>query len=120
LVRRAIEEHGVDGDLIVIADGERAIEFIQALEDEGSSCPNLAILDLNLPKKSGREVLERMRMSAHCRHIPVIVLSSSDAERDKGDAARFGASRYIRKPSRLDDFLSLGAIFKAALAETGR
>jgi CheY-like chemotaxis protein len=58
-----------------------------------------------------------MRMSEHCRHIPVFILSSSDAERDKADAARFGASRHLRKPSKLDDFLSLGAIFKAALSE---
>jgi len=47
----------------------------------------------------------------------VVILSSSDAERDKADAVRFGASPYIRKPSKLDDFLSLGSIFKAALSE---
>jgi DNA-binding response OmpR family regulator len=52
-----------------------------------------------------------------CAVIPVVILGSSDAERDKADAARFGASRYIRKPSRLDDFLSLGLIFKAALSK---
>jgi CheY-like chemotaxis protein len=119
LVRRALEEYGVEGQLIVIADGEKAIEFIQALEDEAAPCPDLAIIDLNLPKKPGREVLERIRMSAHCRHIPVVILSSSDAERDRADAVRFGASRYIRKPSKLDDFLSLGAIFNAARSEPG-
>jgi chemotaxis family two-component system response regulator Rcp1 len=119
LVRKALEEHGVEGELVVIPDGEKAIEFIQALEDEAAPCPDLAIVDLNLPKKPGREVLERMRMSERCRHIPVVILSSSDAERDKADAARFGASRYIRKPSRLDEFLSLGAIFKAVLSEPG-
>jgi DNA-binding response OmpR family regulator len=117
LVRRALEEHGVEGELIVIADGEKAIAFIQAIDAEGSPCPDLAIVDVNLPKKSGSEILERMRTSEHCRHIPVFILSSSDAERDKADAARLGASRYIRKPSKLDDFLSLGLIFKAALAE---
>jgi chemotaxis family two-component system response regulator Rcp1 len=117
LVRRALEEHGVEGELLVIADGETAIAFIQAIDIEASPCPDLAIVDLNLPKKPGRAVLERIRRSAHCRHIPVVILSSSDAERDKTDAARFGASRYIRKPSRLDDFLSLGSIFKAALSK---
>ena len=61
-----------------------------------------------------------MRQSERCRHIPVVILSSSDAERDKADAVRFGASRYIRKPSKLDDFLSLGAVFKAALSEPER
>jgi chemotaxis family two-component system response regulator Rcp1 len=119
LVRRALEEHGVEGELIVIADGEKAIEFIKAIDAEAAPCPDLAIVDLNLPKKPGREVLERMRLSERCRHIPVVILSSSDDERDKADAARFGASRYIRKPSKLDDFLSLGLIFKAALSEPG-
>jgi two-component system response regulator len=118
LVRRALEQHGVAGELLVIADGEKAIEFIQALDDDPSAaCPVLAIIDLNLPKKSGREVLERMRLSERCPHIPVVILSSSDAERDKADAARLGATRYIRKPSHLEEFLSLGAIFKAALSE---
>ena len=104
---------------MVIADGETAIKFIQAIDIEAAPCPDLAIVDLNLPKKPGREVLERMRLSERCRHIPVVILSSSDDERDKADAARFGASRYIRKPSKLDDFLSLGSIFKAAISEPG-
>ncbi len=120
LVRRALEEHSVEGELIVIADGQRAIEFIQAIEDGSAPCPHLGIVDLNLPKMPGREVLARMRLSDRCRHMPVYILSSSDADRDKADAAQFGADRYLRKPSKLDDFLSLGAIFKAALSETGK
>ncbi len=56
-----------------------------------------------------------MRLSQKCRHIPVVILSSSDAQRDRADAARLGASRYLRKPFRVDEFLSLGAIFKDAL-----
>jgi CheY-like chemotaxis protein len=117
LVRLALEEHGVEGELIIIPDGEIAISFIQALDIDGTRCPDLAIVDLNLPKKPGREVLERMRLSQRCRHIPVVILSSSDAQQDKADAARFGASQYIRKPSKLEEFLSLGLIFKAALAK---
>jgi CheY-like chemotaxis protein len=58
-----------------------------------------------------------MRLSERCRHVPVVILSSSDAEQDKSDAVRFGANRCIRKPSKLDDFFSLGAVFKAALSE---
>jgi DNA-binding response OmpR family regulator len=120
LVRLALEEHGVEGELLVVADGEKAIEFIQAIEGEAASrCPDLAIVDLNLPKKPGCEVLERMRLCERCRHIPVVILSSSDAERDKADALRFGANRYLRKPSKLDEFLSLGAIFKAVIAGPG-
>ena len=117
LVRKALEEHAVEGELLIISDGERAIDFIHALDTHPSEeCPGLAIIDLNLPKKPGREVLEQMRLSQRCRHVPVVILSSSDAARDRADAARFGANRYIRKPSRLEEFLGLGAVFKAALA----
>jgi chemotaxis family two-component system response regulator Rcp1 len=118
LVRKALEEHGVAGELVVIADGQKAIEFVQSMDaDPSIACPALAIIDLNLPRRPGREVLERMRVSERCRHIPVMILSSSNAERDRADAARLGATRYIRKPSRLEEFLSLGEIFKAAMAE---
>ncbi len=115
LVRKALEEHGVEGELVVVTDGEKAIQFIQAIETQGAECPDLAIFDLSLPKRPGREVLERMRLSERCRHIPVVILSSSDTEQDRSDAMRLGASRYISKPSHLDEFLRLGAVFKAVL-----
>jgi two-component system, chemotaxis family, response regulator Rcp1 len=70
---------------------------------------------LNLPKRSGQEVLERMRQSLKCHEIPVVILSSSDAKRDVADAERLRASQYIRKPTRLEEFLRLGTIFKDAL-----
>ena len=101
--------------MIVLSDGEKGIQFIQAVDAEPMECPHLVIVDLNLPKKSGREVLESMRRSQRCGHLPVIVLSSSDAQQDRNDADRLGASLYIRKPLRLDEFLSLGAIFKKIL-----
>jgi CheY-like chemotaxis protein len=53
-----------------------------------------------------------MRRSERWRHVPVVILSSSDAQEDRADAARLGTTRYIRKPSQLEDFLRLGAIFK--------
>jgi DNA-binding response OmpR family regulator len=113
LVRKAFEEHGLSGELTVVNDGETAIYFIRSLDQEPlADCPDLVIIDLNLPRKSGREVLETMRRCEKCRHVPVVVLSSSDALQDKADAARLGATRYIRKPSRLEEFLDLGATFR--------
>ena len=94
-------------------DGEKAVHFIRSLDREPwVECPDLVIIDLNLPRKSGREVLETMRRSERWRHVPVVILSSSDAQEDRADAARLGTTRYIRKPSQLEDFLRLGAIFK--------
>lgn len=116
LIREALEEHEVQGELLVVTDGERAIQMIRDIESQRVACPDLFIVDLNLPKKPGREVLECAHLSEKCRRSPIVVLSSSDSSRDREDALRLGVSRYISKPSRLDEVLGLGAIFKALLA----
>ena len=118
LLREALQEHGVEAQLTVVTDGEQAIQLIQDIESQRAACPDLFIVDLNLPKRPGREVLERMGLSK-CRHAPVVVLSSSDSPRDKEIAARLGV-RYICKPSRLEEFLSLGAVFKEILSDSGQ
>jgi len=105
---------------MVISDGEKAIQFIESVDAQMAGCPDLAIIDLNLPKRSGREVLESLRHSAKCGKVPIIVLSSSDALTDRADAARIGATRYIRKPTRLEAFLSVGAVFKEIIAKPTR
>jgi len=115
LVREALEEHGVNCELTLITDGERAIHFIRELEVSGAWRPHLVILDLNLPRKTGREVLEFLRASSEFGNVPVMILSSSDGKKDRQDAARLGVSLYIRKPSRLADFIKLGATFKEFL-----
>ena len=115
LVREALEEHGVEGELLVVRDGETALGLIQEIESEALKCPDLFIVDLNIPKKPGREVIEHMRQSATFDQALIAVLSSSASARDQEDARRLRVTRYIRKPSRLDEFLSLGAVFKAML-----
>jgi CheY-like chemotaxis protein len=115
LVREALEEHGVEGELTVLVDGEMAIQFVQDIDSQLLTRPDLIIVDINLPKKPGRDVLECIRRSTICRESPVVILTSSDANEDKQDAMRLGVSRYLRKPSRLNDFISLGAVFKAIL-----
>jgi DNA-binding response OmpR family regulator len=112
-----LEEHGIRGEVIVADDGEIAIGFIDDLDNELMPCPHLAIIDLNLPRKPGHQVLERMRRSPKCGQIPIAVLSSSEAEGDRSEATRLGVSRYVRKPSRLDEFLGLGAIFREMLGQ---
>jgi CheY-like chemotaxis protein len=118
LVREALVEHGVEGELIVVTDGELAIQFLQDLESQPVPLPDLFIIDLNLPKRPGREVLERMREGVKCRRVPVVILTSSDAQRDRNDVEQLGIGRYILKPSRLDDFLALGAIFKSMMGDS--
>ena len=115
LVREALSEHKVECELTVITNGERAVRLLAEIEAGEHACPALFIIDLNLPKKPGRVVLQRVRDSAVCGHVPAIVLSSSDSQKDKDDVAAFGPSQYIRKPSKLDDFIRLGAVFKQIL-----
>ena len=115
LVREALDEHGVEGELTVLVDGEMAIQFVQDIDSQLLTCPDLIIVDVNLPKKPGRDVLECIRRSTISREAPVVILTSSDAHEDKQDAMRLGASRYLRKPLQLSDFISLGAVFKAIL-----
>lgn len=115
LVREALQENAVRCELIIITNGERATEFIQAFDDGDACGPDLVILDLNLPRKPGLYVLERIRASKKCNHVPVVILSSSDNYQDKRDAAALGASQYFRKPSRLAEFLQLGSVFKELL-----
>lgn len=64
---------------MILTDGDMAIQFIEDIDANGLSCPALVIMDLNLPKKPGRAVLEVIRESKRCREVPVLILSSSDA-----------------------------------------
>jgi CheY-like chemotaxis protein len=115
LVRTALEQHGVAGELVVFRDGEKAIQFIDDIEAGSGRCPDMMIVDLNLPKRPGHEVLQCRDRSGKLRNVPVVVLSSSGAAQDRDQAARLGATLYLRKPSRLDEFLGIGATFRQIL-----
>ena len=88
-------------------DGETAIGMLS----RGLVAPDIVLLDLNMPKRSGGEVLDRLRKDAG-RDIPVIILTSSDSPSDREEALRLGATRFIRKPTGLDEFLKIGATIK--------
>lgn len=118
LVREALERAGLEVDLQVLDDGEKAIEFIEGLErNETSPRPDLVLLDLNLPRMSGSQVLKRLRRSVACGEIPVAILTSSDSPRDRAEAIQLRATRYFRKPSRLAEFLALGQVVRELLQE---
>lgn len=112
LIRTALEEHGVDVPLEVVADGKEVLQVLQEQQLQTVSQLKLIILDLNLPRHDGIEILQRLRQTEGLAGIPVVVLTSSDSPRDRIVASQLGASRYLRKPSNLEQFLSLGAVFK--------
>ena len=118
-MREALSAHAVTCDLTVLRDGEQALAFFDRVDREGGVCPGLVILDLNLPKRSGHDVLGRIRASAACSNVPVLILTSSNAQRDRQEAAARGATAYLRKPLLLDDFIELGGVFKQMLVAGG-
>lgn len=115
LVVEALEEHAVSCDLLVVTNGERAATFLDEIDAGKHPCPHLFILDLNLPRKSGAEVLERMRTGCTCPHVPVVILTSSDSQKDKDAVAKFYPFRFLQKPLSLQGFLQLGGVFKEVL-----
>jgi two-component system, chemotaxis family, response regulator Rcp1 len=119
LVREALAQHHVDCDVTVIGNGEMAFRFIDEIDAGRQKRPDLVIVDLNLPMRPGKEVLKHMRGCSACKDVPVVILTSSDNQRDKDDVAPFSPLHYIKKPSKLDDFLSLGALFKQIVHDRG-
>lgn len=119
LIREALREHAVDCVLRVASDGKDVLGILSG-EASGADADriDLLILDLNLPRHDGIEILQRMRESAWLKHVPVVVLTSSDSPRDRLMANELGVTRYLRKPSSLDEFLSLGAVFKELLGQS--
>lgn len=113
LVREALRTYGGERvKLLVVTDGEEAIDYVQRRNKYAlAEVPDLIVLDLNLPKSEGSDVLRCIRKQADIRHIPVIILTSSDSPRDRSIIEKLGANLYITKPTDLDAFLNLGSTF---------
>lgn len=117
LIRTAIQTADIPAHLHVVRDGEQALKFFEeADQDAERPCPSLVILDINLPKKQGGEVLEQMRKSGRCCKALVIAVSTSDSPADRLNMLRLGANGYFHKPSEYKDFMKLGDVIKGLLA----
>jgi CheY-like chemotaxis protein len=116
LIREALEEHSIRADIYVLSDGEKAVRFVEN-ESREVAPPDLVILDLNLPRKTGREVLQHIRASQTLGKVRVVVLSSSDAPRDMEESFRLGITKYIRKPSSLREFMKIGGVLRELLTK---
>src|SRR3712207_4221886 len=108
LTQEALKEGRVMVNLTVAADGVEAMEILNRKgEYKEKPRPDLILLDLNLPKKNGREVLLEIKADAELRRIPVIVMTTSKAEQDVHRAYNLNANCYITKPVDLDEFLNV-------------
>jgi chemotaxis family two-component system response regulator Rcp1 len=116
VIREALDRCGRNVDVRVVKDGEQALRYLQDVaEDVKSACPALILIDLNLPKVSGIEVLAKLRRCSRCNRTPVIVVSSSDSESDRSAAAALGADAYFRKPNNLAAYMELTEVIKRVM-----
>ncbi|MGB8179875.1 MAG: response regulator, partial [Acidimicrobiales bacterium] len=94
--------------LHIVRDGEAALDFLYQRHNYSmTSRPDLVILDLNLPRKNGKEVLEVIKADESLRTIPVTVLTTSSAERDVIDSYKLGANCYMTKPVNFERFIDV-------------
>ncbi|MEU2160988.1 response regulator [Streptomyces chengbuensis] len=107
MTREAFEDNKIGNTLHVVRDGEEALDFLYRRgAHQDAPRPDLILLDLNLPKYDGRQVLERIKADAELTHIPVVVLTTSAAEEDILRSYRLHASAYVTKPVDLEQFIA--------------
>ncbi len=116
LFRKALEAAQVNFDSTVLDDGAEALAFIRGEGTyAGIPVPHLVVLDLNLPKNEGLQVLSAIRQSQRLADVPVVVTSSSHSPRDQAETTRLGIECYLPKPADLDQFMQLGTVLKEVL-----
>lgn len=109
LTIRALKKNNIMNEVIVVRDGKQALDYLFAEgEHEGrdlSDQPQVTLLDLNLPKIDGLEVLRRIRSNERTKLLPVVVLTTSREDQDVISSYQLGANSYIRKPVDFDQFI---------------
>jgi CheY-like chemotaxis protein len=115
LLQMALLEGEVAAQLFVATDGAEALILADEIDCSAVPCPDLVVLDLNLPKVSGLRVLERLRASPKCRDTPVAILSTCPLPSERREAARLGANLILQKPMKLEGFSEIAAELKTLL-----
>jgi two-component system response regulator len=107
LTLRALRKSNILNTVVVARDGVEAIDYLFAADADGSpkALPELILLDLNLPKIDGHEVLRRIRGNARTRLLPTVILTTSVEDRDRLEGYRLGANSYVRKPVDFTEFV---------------
>jgi len=120
LTLRSFDKSGFPYPIVVARDGAQALGHLFSADPQQSGArprrPVLVLLDLNLPKVTGLAVLKRIREDLLLRDLPVIILSSSNEEKDRSEAGRLSADLYIRKPINFHDFAVVAQQIKDFLA----
>lgn len=109
LTLRALERYHIQNEIVVTRDGQEALDFLfgdgSFAGRDSSELPQVVLLDLKLPKVDGIQVLQRIRADDRTSQLPVVVLTSSDEQRDIVESYHFGANSYVRKPVEFNEFI---------------
>jgi CheY-like chemotaxis protein len=108
----ALRESGADFVLEVAYTGKEALAFLEKEKDSGKPALALILLDLNLPHHDGTDILRYVRREPSLSSVPTVLFTSSDSPKDRQNAMREGASRFIRKPSLLKEYMAIGATLR--------
>lgn len=116
VIRYVLESCGVDLEIRNVTDGEEALQYLRAVnQDLSLPCPALVLLDLNVPKVNGFEVLRFLRDESRCDKTLVVVVTSSSTVPDRDTAERLGANAYFLKPMDLTAFMGLAEVVRRVL-----
>jgi two-component system response regulator len=108
LTEEALEESKIQVNLNVVRDGAEAIAYLRREGKYANTTrPDLILLDLNLPRKDGREVLQDIKSDENLKLIPVVVLTTSDADEDIFKSYNLGANCYVSKPLGIEEFIKI-------------
>lgn len=108
LTQEALKEYKIRNNLYVVGDGEQAMKFLRQQEPyQDSTRPDLILLDLNLPKMDGREVLQEIKNDSGLKRIPIVVLTTSEAEEDIVQSYDLHANSYVTKPVDFERFVKV-------------
>ncbi|MFP4321249.1 MAG: response regulator [Anaerolineales bacterium] len=113
LTEEALREAHIAMHMHAVPDGLAALEKLRATPDTPDTrLPDIILLDLNLPRMSGLEFLQTLKSDPHLQHLPVIILTTSDAQADITACYRLGANAYVTKPVDLDHFIRVVQTFE--------
>jgi chemotaxis family two-component system response regulator Rcp1 len=118
LIRQALKKSKIDAQIHVTDDGEKTVRFFEEADAHVTApCPDIVLLDLNLPRYKGSDILRRLRASARCKDALVLIVTSSDSQRDRDEIDAIGANGYFRKPSDFSEFMKLGPLVHDLLTQ---
>jgi CheY-like chemotaxis protein len=108
-LKTSIEDAGNKANVICATDGEEAIKYLNSVPSD--SLPSLIVLDLNMPRWDGRRTLSYLKAHPVLSAIPVVILSTSENEKEKQNCRQMGAASYYRKPNRFEEYKGIVANF---------